>query len=56
MTTIVHLPVPDVSHEVFLSRVNKYKNIPIALKPYLSEDFFYAPSNEDLGNISPRLS
>lgn len=50
-----NLPVPDVSHEVFLSRVKKYKNIPISLKPYLSEDFFYAPTNKDLGNISPRV-
>jgi hypothetical protein len=50
-----NLPIPDVAHEIFLSRAKKYKNIPTSLKPYLSEDYFYASANKDLGNISSRV-
>lgn len=50
-----NLPVSDISHQTFLSRMGKYKSVPTQLQSYLKPDFFYQKEDPNLGNASERI-
>jgi hypothetical protein len=52
-----NLPLPDVSHDVFKQRLDKYMRIPDELKiDYQDEKHFYSKANPDKGNITTRAA
>ncbi|MGQ5524173.1 anthrax toxin-like adenylyl cyclase domain-containing protein [Chitinimonas sp. PSY-7] len=53
-----NLLVPDVSHNVFRSKINQYRGIPsnvYLLNDYLNAKSFHAKEDADLGNASMRV-
>ena len=53
-----NLPVPDVSHQLFRNRINRYQRIPAnvgLLDSYLDPNSFYRRADAEIGNTPIRL-